>query len=236
MTDLNKLAKISGESGFKTRNNIKFPFIKFNGSKNEFSLLTKTDNGTESTSLTPPLKIVILKVRRIYSAFERTPDGTSVRWYTNEHDKWSDPLVLFKRVKGQGKPSIEFRGDLHELKDQYPKLRLNLILYVLYNDEIHKISVKGKSLSGLFDYFGSLEPSEHIFEHYINLGSHVETNSGGLTYYVLDFDYGEQADMDKVSKLMEKLDQIIVPAEGPSNAPTAETKSDEGVSLTQIPF
>lgn len=233
MTDYNKLSDISGESMIKARNSVKFPFIKFNGSKNTFSLLSKTDNGTESTALDAPLKIVILKVRRIYSAFEKGPNNLSIRWYTNEHDKWSDQLTLFKKVKGQSKASVEFTGNLNELKDKYPKLRLNLILYVWFNDTINKISVKGKSLSGLFDYFSSLEPNEHIFEHAINLSSHVETNEGGLTYYVLDFDYGDKSDMSVIEKAIERLGQLI-PAVEESKEQVKVDKVDETDSLPTL--
>jgi hypothetical protein len=79
----------------------------------------------------------------------------------------------------------------------------------LFQEVVHKLSVKGKSLSSLFDYFNSLAGEEHIFEHYLKVQSHEETNEGGLTYYVLDFEQADPVDIKKIATHIRAIDSIL---------------------------
>lgn len=198
--DYAELANLSGETTVKQRKYI-VPILKFHGLKGEFSLIRKNSDGVwEPEAPSKKISGVILKVRRTLMAFEEV-ENTPIRYYTNEHNSFRDRLILFERRGEASKAQVVMEGTAEELKKNYPKLKLRQNLYFLLSPggEVVKLGVKGKSLAALFEYYRDLG-EEHIFQFITNIECHEETNKGGLTFYVMDFLKGDDADMEVISK------------------------------------
>ena len=181
-----ELGELSGENTVKQIRYV-VPVLKFNGSTGKFGLLTADSEGNLiPEEIGEEVEGVILKIRRVFTAFVKTPGGT-IRYFTNEHNSWKDSLVLFERRQDAPKPLAIDEGMIKELRTKYPELRLRQNLYFLFKDQIVKLGVRGKSLSSLFDYYNAFGPREHLCQFVTKIQCHEETNEGGLTYWVMDF-------------------------------------------------
>ena len=249
--DYKELAEMSGESSVR-RFRFSVPILKFNGNSGKFTLLIPDDSGNwVPQDLPEKIEITVLKVRRVLSSYQRLPDGSGIRTFTNEHNTWKDPLTVFEKKKGDAKPRMLDAGSSDQVRKNFPELRLRQNLYCLLGEQVVKLSVKGKSLSALFDYYQKFSVSEHIFQYISNLSAHPETNEGGLTYYVLDWEKGSESDISlvagKIKEIKEALDlqdqqyaESKIPPElkpeleeGEGSRPTAEA---DGVEVKDIPF
>lgn len=204
--DLDKLAEMSGEASVR-RFRYQVPVLKFNGSTGKFSLLTQDDSG--KWKATPVKKegieVVVLKVRRVLASYEKLPDGTGLRTFTNEHNSWKDTLTVFEMRKGDTKPRMMDSGSSQDIRNKFPELRLRQSIYCLYKNDVVKLLVRGKSLSALFDYYKEFEAKEHIFQFVSQLDIHSETNEGGLEYYVMDWKKGPKSDINVVAKNIQEV-------------------------------
>jgi len=207
--DLKELADWSGE-GTVRRFRFQVPILKFNGNTGKFGLLTPdTEGNWVSSPLPSKIEITVLKVRRSLSSYEKLPDGSGLRTFTNEHNNWKDPLTVFEMGKADTKPRMIDAGNSQEIRTKFPKLRLRQNLYCLLGEQIVKLSAKGKSLSSLFNYYQTFGANEHIFQFITNLSSHSETNEGGLTYYVLDWERGSEADLSLVAEKIKEVKEAL---------------------------
>lgn len=223
--DLAELADLSGEAAVRQRK-YTVPILKFHGSKGEFSILTPDADGNYVP--TPPTKIfegVILKVRRSLGAFEKI-EGQSIQYYSNEHNSFRDQLVLFQKRGETKKSNMVAEGTMKELKEIYPNLRLRQILYLLIpsSGDVVKMSVKGKSLASLFEYYREFKENEHMFEYVTKMERHTEENEG-ISFYVIDFIKDKKSDIELVA---EKIREVAsnLKLQDKSYAESAQTTKD----------
>lgn len=207
------IQELSEWSGEQTVRRFKYvvPVLKFNGNTGKFTLLIPSESGdwvAEDIKKTE-LEFVVLKVRRVLSSYEKMPDGSGTRNFTNEHGSWKDKLTVFEMKKGDTKPRMIGGGTTEEVRNTFPNLRLRQNLYCLFNDQVVKLSARGKSLSSLFDYYQKFEATEHIFQFITQISSHTETNEGGLTYYVLDWEKGKESDLSVVAKNIKEVKESL---------------------------
>lgn len=202
--DNEELARMSGESEVRQVRYV-VPVLKFNGSTNAWTKLTQDkDNQFNSEELEAAPEVVFLKLRRTLQSYEKA-EGGGIRTYSNEHNSRSDHLTLFERRPGTQKAKMIDQGSVDELRNRYPNLRLKQNVYVLYNDDVLKVGIRGKSLGSLFEYLQSFEKGEHMHQFITKLDSHEETNEGGLTYYVMDFVKGKPSDLTKVAEKIREV-------------------------------
>lgn len=207
--DLNELADWSGERSVR-RFRFVVPVLKFNGSTDKWSLLTPDEEGNWiPEELKGDIEIVVLKVRRTLASYEKLPDGSGLRMFTNEHDSWKDNLTVFEMKKGDSKPRMVDIGTAKDLRQRWPKLKLRQNLYSLLGEKLVKFPVRGKSLSNLFSYYQEFKASEHIFQFWTKLGSHSETNEGGLTYYVVDWVRGSESELPVVAEKLREVKESL---------------------------
>src|SRR6185436_12757120 len=140
--------QITGEANRPTRR--QYPTIKFlsrgsqHGQAGTFSILRKAESGEglDAKLIGDALKVTILKVRSAYDNRDTKP-----RKWIYEFDSPKDGLFL--ATEGQREPVLI---TLRELKEQHPELRFKQVLYVMYGGELCKLTVKGASLSNLWEY------------------------------------------------------------------------------------
>jgi len=199
-----QLKKISG--GEKMRTTYKVPTIKFNGNSGVLTKYPVGDfkNGTDITDV----ELVIMRPRRTFTSFEKTPEG-NVRLFTNEHNTWKDHVTVFeaktgKRIKAVGSGSIE------QLRNEFPSLRINSNLYCLYDGEVHKLTVKGKSRQSLVDKQKELaKDGVEFFEKKVKLVPTQETGTGGNVYYFLNYEVTGESNLDEVGPHMEEIAKVM---------------------------
>lgn len=254
--DMKELSDWSGEETVR-RYRYVVPVLKFNGNTAKFSLLTPDQEGNwVPEEIRGDIEVVILKVRRTLSSYEKLPDGSGLRNFTNEHNSWKDPLTVFEMKKGDTKPRMVDAGALQDVRKNWPKLKLRQNLYCLLGDKVVKMPVRGKSLSNLFQYYQSFKASEHIFQFWTKLGSHQETNEGGLTYYVMDWERGGEVDLPTIAERLKEVKESLElqdkqyaefgtpegeeaePGEerkGPEGGPTPPEEGSEEIEVKDIP-
>lgn len=208
--DKDQLKKWSG--GDKARTTYKVPTLKFNGNTGKFTKFPVGDftNGTEVTDV----ELNILRRRRIFTSYEKAPDGGVVRMFTNEHNSYGDHITVFETKTGSKIKAIA-SGVIEDLRSELPTLRINDNCYCLYDGEIHKFVVKGKTRQSLVDTVKELQKENtELFEKTFKLVPTQEAGQGGNTYYYVKFEVVGDADlnvigphMEEIGKTMDKIDE-----------------------------
>jgi len=229
MYDKTKLNKLSGNDS-TTRVKYTPSLIKFNGSRGTFSLVEKTQEGYATPKpLTPPISVTILRPRRICGWYEKTPAGENVSYFTNEHNSYSDRLTLFS-VTGNGKAKVVDTGTSSDLYEKYPLLRTSVVLYVLFNNAVHKLKLKGKSLKAFKTYRETLDKDDKTFyEFETEIGANKE-ESQSFDYYSATFNATKPTDLEKIGPVIEEVGTILekIDAQHTKASIAAREASDPG--------
>lgn len=203
MYDKTKLNKLSGNDS-TTRIKFTPSLIKFNGSKGTFSLIAKTPEGyDEPKPITAPITVTILRPRRVCGWYEKV-DGKSVNYFTNEHNSYEDQLTLFSSEKGS-KPKVVDTGTNGSLYEKYPLLRTSTVLYVLYNNEVHKLKLKGKSLKAFKTYREDLAKDDKTFYDFETEINAKKEASESFDYYSVTLVATKPTDLEVVGPFIEQV-------------------------------
>jgi len=199
------LKKLSG--GDKVRTTYKVPTIKFNGNTGIFTKFPVGDykNGTDITDV----ELIILRSRRAFTSFEKIDTKTTLRMFTNEHNSYNDPLTVFEAKTGEN-IKVVGSGSIETLRVKFPQLRINSNLYCLYEDQVYKLTIRGKSRQSLVDKQKELaKDDKEFFEHTVKLSPKQETASGGNMYYFLEYEITGDSDLEKIGPHMEDIAKVM---------------------------
>lgn len=220
------LKKISG--GEKMRTTYKVPTIKFNGNSGVLTKFPLGDfrNGTEVKDI----ELVIMRPRRTFTSFEKTPEG-SLRMFTNEHNTWKDHVTVFQAKTGERIKAVG-SGSIEQLRNEFPALRINSNLYCLYDGDVHKLVVKGKSRQSLVDKQKELaKDGLEFFEKTVKLIPTQETGQGGNVYYFLKYEVVGDSNLEVVGPHMESMAKIFDKVDE-EYAETNQRMAEEAEALT----
>jgi len=195
-----QLSKLSG--GGRVRTSYKVPTIKFNGNTGIFTKFPVGDfkNGETITDV----ELVIMRPRRTFTSFEKSPEG-SIRMFTNEHNTWKDHVTIFESRTGANIKALG-SGLIETLRAGFPTLRINSNLYCLYEGEVHKLTVKGKSRQSLVDKQKELgKDGFEFFEKKVKLVPTQESGTGGNLYYFIKYEVTGDSDLNVVGPHMEEM-------------------------------
>lgn len=252
-----QLKKWSG--GTKARTTYKVPTLKFNGNTGKLMKFAVGDykNGTEVTDV----ELVIMRPRRVFTSFEKTTEG-AIRLFTNEHNTWGDHLTVFEARANQNIKVIG-SGSIESLRNEFPALRINSNLYCLYDNEVYKLVVKGKSRQSLVTKQKKLTDSGlELFEKRVKLVPTQEQGNAGNIYYFLNYEEVGESDLDivgphmeTIAKVMDKMDEeyketndrmaneaktlnseVAVEEDIIPMESTKEKKDDSELAIDEIPF
>jgi len=224
-----ELSELSGE---KEQRPFRYtvPVIKFNGNNGHFSMILQDDKGSFTVQeLGETISVIILKVRQLLRAYEKTGPKSANSYYTTEHNTKKDRVALFVKYGKEGKPqNIDF-GNTDELRERNAKanLKITKYLYVMYGDKICKLSVKGKGLGSYFDYMKEFSPSEHIFGFVTKCTHHNEKSDGGLVYEVIDFAKGDSVPLVDIAPAVREVANAIRMADESTAAQQAKGPIEE---------
>ena len=203
------MKEMSGETERTPR--LKLNQIRINGQTGEFfykDILNPKEvdgkNVFEETSLGKEVFIVFLKIRRKLVQFR---DGKKPLM-SQEHNSKYDKITLF----GDG---IQVAPN-DVIRDKYPQLRTQQIIYSLYKDELVRVSIQGASLGSkakpkdVFDFysyissFKSMGDEKHFYEYYTILQSVQERGQLG-PYYCMNYKIGEKLNEEEMKNAEEKM-------------------------------
>jgi hypothetical protein len=208
MYDKTQLDKLSGND---STSRVKYTpsLIKFNGSRGTFSLVEKTTSGYNAPkALTAPIKVTILRPRRVCGWYEKNSTGEGMSYFTNEHNSYADILTLFC-VEKDSKAKVIDTGTSSALYEKYPLLRTSVVLYVLYNNVVHKLKLKGKSLKAFKAYREELEKDKKSFYEFETELSVNKEESQSFDYYSVVFSATTPVDLEKVGPFIEEVGTVL---------------------------
>lgn len=193
--------------GSRVRTTYKVPTIKFNGNTGKLTMFAAGDFKTGTEIIEPEL--VPLRIRRVYTSFEKAPDKTSIRMFTNEHNSWEDHLTVFEARANKGIKAIG-AGAIKDLQPEFPALRITNHVYSFYNNEVYKLVIKGKSRQSLVDKQKELaRDGIELFEKKFKLSVAQESGPGGNIFYFLKFDVVGDSNLDEVGPHMETIGKVM---------------------------
>lgn len=194
------LEKMSGET--KVIPQMKLNQIRFNGQTGEFMYKDilkgyKEEGGKkifEEVSIGKEISVIFLKIRRKLVAFRKDDKPLT----SQEHNTKNDMITLY------GNSVVEV-ADNDTLREKYPMLKTQQIIYALYKGELVRLIVKGSALGSsvksedvysFYSYISSFKEdgkNEHFYEHYTTLYG-VEEKSDLGSYQAMSFKVGAKLD------------------------------------------
>ena len=242
-----RLAGKSGDSSAPKFPKYVVPIITFNGNTGEFRVrgIDGDKYSKEETPIDKPIELVILKKR---SAFA-TKLGANPELFSSEFGSPLERIALFANT---GRVSFEMSGTAAEIRARYPEIKTKSILYCLYEGVVHKLEVKGASLTHFFEWQDAMkEKDKHSFEVITSIDSvkekHTETKK---TYFAMTFvdkplkktDGIEEA-MDEVNAAIKKLEDYQASRNAAAPKQTTVAAADdtieypaEDINPDDIPF
>jgi len=181
-------ARLSGEDQTGGAPSLVLNQIRLNGKKGIFVFehvkdgLVEDTDGKKSYAKTPlgeEIDVVFLKIRRKLVQFRKDEKPLS----TSEHSHPSNKVTLW------GNDKIEY-GMAATIREKYPMLRTQQVIYGLYKGELVRIILKGASLGSdskakanhsFYSYIASFKKGadEHFYEYLTKLKVVEETSSLG---------------------------------------------------------
>lgn len=185
------------------------PIINFNGNSGEFRVIPVVDGelSKEAQPVKSPISIVIVKKRSALAT--KLEDEPS--YFSSEFSSPNERISLFTNTAG--KVSFAESGIVMDLRQKYPTLKTKSILYVLFNGELHKLEVKGGSMSDFFDWQKNLQDEGmHSFETSVVVGSKKQkSEKAKKVYYSMTFTNGpiDEDTMDLIEDAMDVVNEAI---------------------------
>jgi hypothetical protein len=169
------------------------------------------DQKPEEINLGNTVDVVFLKIRR--RLIERGQNGEILR-STNEHDNRGSVVNLYDPFTKQ-----TIRNNAQALREQYSNLRTVQVVYALLcgpnEPELVRVNIKGSSLGSdnkdpnvktFYDYMGSFEKGEHMFDFVTKLTPVLE--KGAKSYYTVNFERGEKLDEKQLAYALQRLEEV----------------------------
>ena len=239
-----RLADKQGNEGSSKFPKYVVPIINFSGNTGEYRLTPVVDG--ELSKEAEPIKgspqIIILKKRSALAT--KLDDEPS--YFSSEFSSPNDSVALFS--KSGGRASFVEAAKATELRTKYNTLKTKSVLYVMYEGAVHKMEVKGASLTNFFAWQDEMKKEDkHSFEVSVQLGSAKEKHATSKkTYFVmtfkneeLDSEAGLEEAMDEVTEALKLQDEYQKErnAQAPSTiASVAPAQAVDEVDADDIPF
>ncbi len=201
-------------SGEKTKvPQLKLNQIRFNGQTGEFmykdilkGLQEKEGKKFyEEVPIGKEISIVFLKIRRKLVAFRKDEKPLT----SQEHNTKESLITLY------GNQAVE-TSDNDTLREKYPALKTQQIIYALYKGEMIRLVVKGSALGSavkdenvhsFYSYISSFKASgkdEHFYEHHTSLYGVEEKGDLGV-YSAMSFKTGIKLDETEMKVVEENM-------------------------------
>ena len=112
--------------------------------------------------------------------------------YSKEFDDYYQPVELINSADGK----VVAVGSYSELKEKFPDITLAEVIYIFREDTLHRIIIKGFSLSPLWDYVGSFK-NDTVLRWITQFGSVAESTKKGtkeFNFFRMTFKKGKETE------------------------------------------
>lgn len=224
-SELDDIRKFTGESGMIKP--VRVPFLIFDARNGMFSKTTpeKDENGKSILeNVGQSVTGVIIRMRKQIASSKDTKE----KLYSREFEGYNDVVDLYSRDT----KDVIATGTYTTLKDRFGKkaVKLNEVVYMFFEEQLLKLSVKGTSLAPLWEYASSFGKDDTVLRYNTILTSVDDSNEFG-EFKVLKFTKGEPvADWRKLWNELKVLDASIS-----STAVKHINKLVPGVSENELP-
>ncbi len=203
------MKEMSGER--ETSPQLKLNQIRINGQTGEFlykDILNPKEvdgkNTFEEHSIGKEVSVVLLKIRRKLVQF-RTGEKPIM---SQEHNSRYDKITLF------GDTIMVDDNDV--IREKFPKIKTQQIVYGVYENELVRISIQGASLGSsakspdVFDFYSYISSfksngkDEHFYEYHTVLKSMQEIGKLG-PYCCMDYKMGDKLNEEEMKVVEEKM-------------------------------
>lgn len=192
--DVNQIRDLTGENLAPV--NVKVPIIRLDGKEGGF--YKSTDEVDEEGKMMwddvgKEVSGAIIKVRKKLN----TAQDASYNYYSPEFDSMDDLVTLYD-VDGSREPVDQ--SDYKTLKEKYPDLKLNEVIYLLENAEdeenrkVYRLIVKGGSLMNLWNYLKTFGSKDSCLRYTTSFGFQEVKSDKGFKYCQLTFKRGDVLD------------------------------------------
>lgn len=215
-------------------NYIKIMYDAESSSYGNFILKTWDSNleAYNDVDLGKEFKGVVLVCSKKCSQWE---DGKNI-WESNEFFNYDEVLTLTNTENDSVK-----KGTYRELKNENELLKLQLALYVLVNEKVYCVFIKGGTIIDFGNYDKTIKDSGGTIQQYETLFTMSKEKNGAVTFFKIHFEIAEEVDLVKTYAMSMQVRNAINARRGRS-----ETKKDEelsppatevvDVSLDDLPF
>lgn len=202
-----ELAKMSGEENIMGAPRYSPPIIRLQGKEGIFQKITKDNEGeTQTEDLPKTIEITTLKFRRTLTRFVTEKGKLKESYFTSEHNSSNDEITIFVRNK-EGEIKLIDSGNAKKMKEKH-NLKMVQIIYVLVDNEIFKLNVKGSSLSALYEFrIEAKKTGKHFHELLLKIGMTKFTSPLG-DYYAMDFSIKKELTKKEIEIVGEKIKEI----------------------------
>lgn len=212
--------EISAMTGERRRApEMKLDQIAINGNSGVFKVLefTKPKNTAndkiEVQEFDKGIDVVFLKIRRKLVASKMVEGKVEVQFQTNEHNNKNDLVEVW------GKKSDE--GTAEQMRDKYPDLKTQQIVYVRFGGKIMRLVVKGLSLKslesdtqelsrplGFYDYISTFKNNEHFWQFKTKLSAEARVAESGSTFQAIVFERGVALTEEQINEVVENIKTV----------------------------
>lgn len=221
----------SGEQFYKRPPKLSVNRIKFDGNNGSFGFRVKRGDKYETDLIGKSLKVVVLRVRRKLSNWDKGASST-------EHNVKSDKVALFQDGK------MIARGTAEEIREKYDFLRTIQVLYVYYEGKVYSIDVKGASLGSqnkapdtisFYDYLRAFNSGSHIWQFWTTIEPVIE-KKGAKSYYAMTFKKGPLVDEETASAIKDETKALHEAFTAQDNYERGRSSAFEHTEAAQPPI
>jgi hypothetical protein len=179
--ELNEIRQFTGESQMAIT---KIPYLHFNGKPDsgDFGIISGKGQEKNEQILGKEIEVVIVKARFQY----QSKMGAKQDLYSSEVDNQNANVDIYESGVREPLESLPYKT----VKEKYPDLKANIILYVFFQDKLWKLRVNGTAFGNFFDYAGSFR-NDTFLKYYTKISSEKAVNDSGLPYQKMTFSKGE---------------------------------------------
>ncbi len=209
-----ELNQWSGAENFKQTQFVDAPVIQMDKLGTKFFIRNRKGEEGEEKEFGTEINGVVIRVRVEYQYFPYPYDGQ--HWSTSEENGQGSTFHLYHNVKGEKQNKIATGGIAYLQGRVAGKLSMGQVLYILIENELYRIRVRGSSFGNILDYYKKLdkesegkEEKVHIYNGITKLGIVSKTHEESQKeYFTISFEKTKTLEEEQQNFVYEEMKKL----------------------------